>query len=104
MVPMRWAQKWTVKRPSCWVGRTAIVCPTKAAAILDFADDVAGGVFDGRQGVGEGARAHAIALGRNAHRQGFVRTLVIVDEAPIVEGALANGRDRARRGPPAPRP
>ncbi len=64
---------------------------TDEAVAADFADLIVGGVFDRRQNLGERPRAWSVALRRRRHAERFMRPLVVVERAPVVEGALAVG-------------
>jgi hypothetical protein len=64
---------------------------TDEAVAADFADLIIEAVFDRRQNLGERPRARPVALRRRRHAERFMRPLMVVEGAPVVEGALALG-------------
>ena len=69
-------------------GQDAIL-PGREAVAANLADLVVDAVLDRRQNLRKRPRTGPVALRRRRHAERFVRALMIVALAPVVEGALA---------------
>jgi hypothetical protein len=56
------------------------VVEADVTVLVDFADSVAGGVFDRRQRLGKGSWPRPVTLRRRRHVEGFMRPLVVVQQ------------------------